>query len=156
MTMTTATTPRPGLVDEHAARGDLLRQITRLDGTVPAATRGPRLLSLAELEHVRDALVDAAGAAREAEVAAERAHAAARARLEAMYADPAAHRWARISREQLGLKGCGHFHVRPRLGLLGMLRGWWVVKVSSGCPLAGRQSASSGAIVSPESASCSQ
>jgi hypothetical protein len=26
--------------------------------------------------------------------------------------------------------------VRPRLGLIGMLMGWWQVKLSSGCPLA--------------------
>jgi hypothetical protein len=26
--------------------------------------------------------------------------------------------------------------VRPRLGLIGMLAGWWHVKLSSGCPLA--------------------
>jgi hypothetical protein len=25
--------------------------------------------------------------------------------------------------------------VRPRLGLIGMLMGWWQVKLSSGCPL---------------------
>jgi hypothetical protein len=25
--------------------------------------------------------------------------------------------------------------VRPRLGLIGMLCGWWQVKLSSGCPL---------------------
>ncbi len=29
-----------------------------------------------------------------------------------------------------------HWHVRPRYGLLGMLMGWWRVKISSGCPLA--------------------
>jgi hypothetical protein len=28
------------------------------------------------------------------------------------------------------------WHVRPRLGLVGMLAGWWQVKLSSGCPLA--------------------
>jgi hypothetical protein len=27
--------------------------------------------------------------------------------------------------------------VRPRLGLIGMLMGWWQVKLSSGCPLPG-------------------
>jgi hypothetical protein len=26
--------------------------------------------------------------------------------------------------------------VRPRLGLIGMLMGWWRVVISSGCPLA--------------------
>jgi hypothetical protein len=32
--------------------------------------------------------------------------------------------------------GCGVWQVRPRLGLIGMLMGWWQVKLSSGCPLA--------------------
>lgn len=29
----------------------------------------------------------------------------------------------------------GVWQVRPRLGLIGMLAGWWHVKLSSGCPL---------------------
>ena len=32
--------------------------------------------------------------------------------------------------------GCGAYQVRPRLGIIGMLMGWWHVKLSSGCPLA--------------------
>ena len=32
--------------------------------------------------------------------------------------------------------GCGVYQVRPRLGIIGMLAGWWHVKLSSGCPLA--------------------
>jgi hypothetical protein len=52
-----------------------------------------------------------------------------------MLADPAAHRWERVTREDLGEPGCGGWHVRPRAGLLGMLAGWWEVKLSSGCPL---------------------
>jgi hypothetical protein len=53
-----------------------------------------------------------------------------------MIRDPAAHRFARVSREDLGETGCGGWEVRPRLGLIGMLAGWWHVVVSSGCPLA--------------------
>jgi hypothetical protein len=34
--------------------------------------------------------------------------------------------------------------VRPRLGLIGMLMGWWQVKLSSGCPLAGGRGARRG------------
>jgi hypothetical protein len=41
----------------------------------------------------------------------------------------------RVSREDIGERGCGHWEVRPRLGLVGMLMGWWQVKLSSGCPL---------------------
>ena len=59
-----------------------------------------------------------------------------RALLERMFADPPAHKWLRVSNAQLGEPGCKHFHVRPRLGPIGVLAGWWHVKVSSGCPLA--------------------
>jgi hypothetical protein len=51
-----------------------------------------------------------------------------------MLADPAAHRWARVPLAALGEPGCGAYVVRPRLGLIGMLAGWWEVKLSSGCP----------------------
>jgi hypothetical protein len=53
-----------------------------------------------------------------------------------MLLDPAAHRFARVSCRELGEPGCGAWQVRPRLGLIGMLMGWWQVKLSSGCPLA--------------------
>ena len=36
--------------------------------------------------------------------------------------------------EKIGEGGCGVWEVRPRLGLIGMLSGWWQVKLSSGCP----------------------
>ena len=97
---------------------------------------GPRLTSLADLEQVRDDLLTSLEAVRERARALETHYAAARSKLEAMYMDPGAHRWTRVSRDDLGLPGCGHYHVRPKLGLVGLLRGWWVVKVSSGCPLA--------------------
>jgi hypothetical protein len=56
--------------------------------------------------------------------------------LERILLDPAAHRFARVSCRDLGEPGCGVWQVRPRLGLIGMLMGWWQVKLSSGCPLA--------------------
>jgi len=52
-----------------------------------------------------------------------------------MSADPAGHKWIRVSNEDIGEPGCRHWHSRPRWGLLGMLKGWWRVRVSSGCPL---------------------
>jgi len=144
--------------DERLARAELRRQIGRLerelaglfaeafprveiDTAVPAVAAAPRVAGLGELERVRDALaarVAGAGGAltRRAELEG-RNHEA----LERMLADPAAHRWERISRADLGLPGCGHWHSRPRLGPLGMLMGWWRVKVSSGCPLPGRLAA---------------
>jgi hypothetical protein len=51
-----------------------------------------------------------------------------------MLADPPAHKWLRLSNADLGLPGCTTYHVRPRAGLLGMLMGWWQVKISGGCP----------------------
>ena len=99
---------------------------------------GPRLLGLGELEALRDELAErlrAAGA--ELAARAERQREARRL-LEAMHADPASHRFMRLAREDLGVPGCGHYEVRPRLGLIGMLMGWWQVKLSSGCPPSGR------------------
>jgi hypothetical protein len=117
------------VVDERAARADLRAQIAALEarGARVRARGGPRLLSLGELERVRDGL-----AARPQPVIAD--HEAARVRLERMLADPAAHRWERVSLAELGEPGCGVYAVRPRLGLIGMLAGWWQVKLSSGCP----------------------
>jgi len=72
-----------------------------------------------------------------AKAAAQQSHQLeARALLDRMLADPPPHKWLRISNAQLGEPGCKHFHVRPRLGPIGLLAGWWHVKVSSGCPLA--------------------
>ena len=99
-------------------------------------SRAPRVLTLGELEAVRDEL-----AARLSDAGArltqlgERQE-AARARLEGMLLEPGRHRFARVTSRELGEGGCGVYRVRPRLGLVGMLMGWWQVKLSSGCPLA--------------------
>jgi hypothetical protein len=63
--------------------------------------------------------------------------AANRLYLEQMLLEPAKHRFARVSCRDLGEPGCGVWQVRPRLGLIGMMMGWWQVKLSSGCPLPG-------------------
>jgi hypothetical protein len=52
-----------------------------------------------------------------------------------MKLEPGRHRWVRLPVSDLGQSGCGVWHVRPRLGLIGMLAGWWQLKLSSGCPL---------------------
>src|SRR5437763_609314 len=141
-------------VDELAARRSLRRQIDRLErelsdafvtayslgglGDPPAGTcRDPRLLDLGELERVRDELAERLRSARV--TIAERAEiqAANRAYLERMLLEPEKHRFARIACRDVGEPGCGVWQVRPRLGLIGMLMGWWQVKLSSGCPLAG-------------------
>src|SRR4051795_8234389 len=105
----------------------------------PATPRasGPRLLDLGALERARDELAARLSAAR-ADERRRGAHAArARARLEAMRLEPGRHRFEQVPRYELGEGRCGVWQVRPRLGLLGMLMGWWEVKLSSGCPLAG-------------------
>ncbi len=97
---------------------------------------GPRMLSLGELERLRD---DLSHRVRDVRVALDdRAELEDRNRLliEDMLLEPGRFKWVRVSNEDVGEPGCRHWHVRPRYGLLGMLMGWWRVKISSGCPLA--------------------
>ena len=117
------------VADERAARADLRAQIAALEarGARVPAGGGPRLLSLGELERVRDGLAARPRPGRAPDPAARLA-------LERMLADPGAHRWERVALAALGEPGCGAYVVRPRLGLIGMLAGWWEVKLSSGCP----------------------
>ena len=140
--------------EEAAARRSLRDQIARLErqladavvstfphGTLDVAVPGlggPRLLDLGELERLRDDLADRLGGARAALTALAERREEAQRLLEAMVADPARHRFVRLPRADLGLPGCGAYEVRPRLGLVGVLAGWWHVKLSSGCPLPGR------------------
>jgi hypothetical protein len=99
-----------------------------------AVSTGPHVLDLGELERTRDELAARLAAAR-AELHRRGEHAErARARLERMRLAPGGHRFARVTRAELGEGRCGVWEVRPRLGLLGMLMGWWEVKLSSGCP----------------------
>ena len=137
--------------DEARARAELRRQIGKLEGEIAGlvaegmgrvevpyrvdATGPPRVLDLGELEEVRDALASRLTEAHRA--LAERAFVeeANRELLQDMLAAPERYRWVRVSRADVGEPGCGHWHSRPRLGPLGMLMGWWRVKVSSGCPL---------------------
>ena len=60
----------------------------------------------------------------------------ARLVIERMLLEPGRYRWVRVTNADIGEPGCKNWHVRPRLGLIGMLAGWWHVKISSGCPLA--------------------
>lgn len=106
----------------------------RLSGPLTAGT-GPRLLGLGELERVRDELADRIRRARV--VVADRAdlEAGSRVLLEEMLREPARHKWVRLPAADLGERGCGAYQARPRLGIIGMLMGWWHIKLSSGCPL---------------------
>lgn len=144
--------------DERVARAQLQQQIGRLElelsalfakafgrteipHRVDAVAVSPRILDLGELEAVRDSLADRTAEARHALKERERFEQDNRELVEEMLAAPQNFKWVRVSREDLGLPGCGHWHSRPRLGPIGMLMGWWRVKVSSGCPLAGRLAA---------------
>jgi hypothetical protein len=117
----------------NAAAAADAAEITRTPG---GRTAGPRLLSLAELEHTRDALAARLGQVRTRQAVRADDENAARRRIEEMLLDPAAHRFEIVTNADIGEPGCKSWHVRPRLGLVGMLMGWWRVVVSSGCPLA--------------------
>ena len=139
--------------DERAARRTLREQIARLEAqladcvasslstkaAVPfavAGAHGPRVLGIAELERVRDDLAGRLAEARRALTERGLEQERARARLERMLLAPGEHKFERVAAAELGEGGCGVYQVRPRLGLIGMLAGWWHVKLSSGCPLA--------------------
>ena len=140
-------------VDERAARRSLRDQIAKLEGQlgdalVSAYPRtgvdvsvpswgGPRMLSLGELERMRDELAQRLREARGALGERTAVEEENRRLVERMMLDPARHKFMRVSREDIGERGCGGWEVRPRLGLIGMLMGWWQVKLSSGCPLSG-------------------
>jgi hypothetical protein len=141
-----------GVATERLARDDLRSQIAKLERRLAAlfaaafprqgiewrvgAVGGPRLLGTAELERVRDALVVRISEA-EAELGRRGAQEEAnRGLLERVIAEPERYHWVRVSNEDVGERSCKHWHSRPRWGILGMLMGWWRVKLSSGCPLA--------------------
>ncbi len=121
-----ATSSPRGLPADSRVRRDRVRPAVDLSG--------PRLLTLAELERVRDRLAGHTQDLRR--LAAERAAHERRAReqLEAMRREPGRYKFVRLPVRDLGEGGCGVWEVRPRLGLIGMLAGWWQVKLSSGCP----------------------
>ena len=103
----------------------------------PVRSAGPRLLALGDLELLRDRLADRVAAARSAIGERAAAHEHNRVLLERMLLEPGRYKFMRIAAADVGERGCGHYEVRPRLGIIGMLAGWWQVKLSSGGPLAG-------------------
>jgi hypothetical protein len=144
----------PGYVSEEAeraARRSLRTQICKLehqlsDTFVTAFSMGgleipeyvpsqPRILSLGELEQVRDELAERLRAARLRVAEKADIYESNRQLLERMLLEPGKYRGVRVSLADLGEPGCGAWQSVPRLGLIGMLAGWWHVKLSSGCPL---------------------
>lgn len=145
-------------VDESLARRELRRQIghlerelselvaegfgrVRIEASVGAEVAVPKVLDLGQLERVRDALAYRVSEARLTLHERARVETDNREILEQMLAAPQRFKWVRVHRADVGEPGCGAWHSRPVLGPIGMLMGWWRVKVSSGCPLAGRLAA---------------
>lgn len=146
-----AGSPATKELDERAARRSLRHQIARLErelaeafvtayrmGGIEPPAQCPaqaRVLDLGALERIRDELAERLHEARVTIAHRAEIQAANRLALERMLLEPGKYRFARIAASDLGEPGCGVWHVRPRLGLIGMLMGWWEVKLSSGCPL---------------------
>lgn len=138
-------------LDEQAARDALRTQVAKLERELSClvahtfphifprdeggeAFSGPRLLSLAELERVRDRLVVRVGEVRGQVAERTALEQRSRALLQRMKLEPGRYKFVRVPVADLGDGHCGVWEVRPRLGLIGMLAGWWQVKLSSGCP----------------------
>jgi hypothetical protein len=148
-------TPLPSLepVSAADARRQLREQIARLERELSDAqaersrhdisplvrtrtrSHGARLLSLGQLEEIRDALVDARSEIGDASAEIE----ARRLLLDAMRENPRAFKGRKLTSRDLGEPGCHVYKVAPVLGVVGRFTGWWRVKVSSGCPLARRR-----------------
>jgi hypothetical protein len=99
-----------------------------------ASSTGPHLLTLGELERLRDGLALRVHEVQRLAAARAERERRARALLERMRLEPGRYRFTRLPVADLGEGGCGVWEVRPRLGLIGMLSGWWQLKLSSGCP----------------------
>ncbi len=141
-------------VGERDARIALRRQIARLERESSAIVAsgfphisladmpkvrgedlaGPCLLTLEELERVRDRLAGRLQDMRRLAAGRAEHERTSRELLELMKLEPGAYKFVRLPLRDLGQSGCGVWEVRPRLGLIGMLAGWWRVKLSSGCP----------------------
>jgi hypothetical protein len=152
-----AVAPPPGTswtADERAARATLRAQIARLERqlgdaiaaafphvtepdtatSAAAPTPGARILDLGALERVRDDLAERVRRARLVVAGRAELEARSRALLEEMLREPARHKDVKLPVADLGRPGCGAYHVKPRLGPIGRLMGWWQIKLSSGCP----------------------
>ena len=138
--------------DERSARRDLLEQVARLESDLAAlfcsayprggfdwrvpSRGGPRVLSLYELECLRDDLAERLHDVRRTLSERTWVEEQNRRLIEEMMLEPEKHKWVRVGNEDIGERGCKHWHVRPRWGILGMMMNWWRVRISSGCPLA--------------------
>ena len=142
----------PTEVDEAAIRRQLRDQVARLESELGAlfcstyprtgfewnvgSRGGPRVLSLSELEELRDEL--ATRLQHNRRMLADRTYVEDqyRCRIEEMLLEPERHKYVRVRAEDIGERGCKQWHVLPWFGPIGILMNWWRVKISSGCPLA--------------------
>src|SRR3954447_16788838 len=112
--------------EERAGGRELRRKIAHLEAQLaayPADSRKPgepthpllrpkgHVPDMAELEEIRDDLIERLDRARAAEANRADRERRARARLEEMAADPAAHKWEAVGSEELGEPGCGTWEV---------------------------------------------
>ncbi|MFL6091044.1 MAG: hypothetical protein ACJ71Z_12990 [Aeromicrobium sp.] len=119
---------------------ELAHTLTQLDAAhrpparVEADTSAPRILTGAELEVTRDALL---GRLSDAQGLVDRQSAdrgEAQALLKRMSDAPEHFRWATVTTKELGVEGCRTWQSVPVLGPIGMLGNWWRIRMSSGCP----------------------
>jgi hypothetical protein len=107
----------------------------RAPGSGEPSCLGPSLLGLDQLERTRDRLAARLQELRGLVAERDEYERTAHELLERMKLEPGRYKNVRLPVSDLGQGGCGVWHVRPRLGLIGMLAGWWQLKLSSGCPL---------------------
>ena len=105
-----------------------------------ALSAEPRVLGLGELERLRDDLADRVADARVA-LESARVETDNRDLLKKMLAAPADFRWVGSPAPTSASRAAAAGTQPAGFGPIGMLMGWWRVKVSSGCPLAGRLTA---------------
>jgi hypothetical protein len=121
--------------EEPLRRGDDRRMGPgRLHADPGLRRAGPGLLSIGELETLRDELVATLAAQRRALGTRGAAEEECRRLREELLLDPAANAGARVTNADVGEGGCGEVRSAPAGGLLGMLMAWWRVVISSGCP----------------------
>jgi hypothetical protein len=114
----------------------VLSALTPRNRPVPTASVSarPHLLSMTELELVRDALTAELNRAEETLSVQIHTRREKRMLLKRMTEAPVEFRWAKVTTIDLGEPGCREWQSVPKLGPVGLLANWWRVRISSGCP----------------------
>ena len=116
--------PEPTTVADHVVRDQLRRQIARLEADLPPGagrpgSHGARLLTIDELERIRDDLVVRI---QERRFTGGEEQERKRRLREEMLLDPKAHRGEVVTNEDVGEEGCTRWQC------------WFRLTVSGGCP----------------------